>query len=105
MRDLKPKLGELERERSQLQQSYESVVAHLSKVMQAAASKDDNVINISVVQNPSPPRLVLEKMLRLASSALAGCIAAGVGLAFLLDLASRSGQGICPTDSTTLTRN
>lgn len=85
VRDWEPKIAELERERAQLQGSYDSVVARLAKVMAGGANKDDTVININVVQDPSPPRLDVERILKRAGATLVGCIATAVGLAFLLD--------------------
>jgi len=83
--ELEPKIAELERQRAHLRSSYDSIMARLAKVMGGANTKDDKVINISVVQNPSPPQLDLKKMLELVGGALLGCIGLGVSLAFLLD--------------------
>ena len=84
--DAEPKIAELERQRSELQHSYDSLVTKLAKVKEGTSTTDGNLINMSVVQNPSPPGPDLKKMLKLVGGVLAGCIGMGLGLAFLLDL-------------------
>ncbi len=84
--DAEPKIAELERQRTEYQRSYDSLVTRLAKVKEGSATSDGNVINMSVVQNPTPPGPDLKKMLKLIGGVLFGCIAMGFGLAFLLDM-------------------
>jgi polysaccharide biosynthesis transport protein len=84
--DAEPRIAELERQRGELQRSYDSLVSRLSKLKEGSGTSGGNLINMSVVQNPTPPGPDLKKMLKLIGGVLAGCIAMGIGLAFLMDL-------------------
>ena len=84
--EVEPKIAELDRHRVELQRNYDSLVDKLAKVKEGSGTSDGNVINMSVVQNPTPPKLDLKKMMKLVGAVLVGCIGMGLGLAFLLDL-------------------
>jgi uncharacterized protein involved in exopolysaccharide biosynthesis/Mrp family chromosome partitioning ATPase len=84
--DLEPRIIELERQRDELQRSYDSLVNRLAKAKAGSGTADGNVINMSVVENPTPPDLDTKKMRKLVGTVLVGCLMIGVGLAFLLDL-------------------
>ena len=81
-----PRIAELERTRNEWQKRYDAVVARLAQTTKTEATADGNVINMSVVQNPTPPGLDTKKMFKLVGGVLAGCIGLGLGLAFLIDL-------------------
>lgn len=84
--DKEPQIAELERLRNEQQKSYDLVVANLEQTRKGESMVAGNVINMSVVQNPTPPKLDYKKLLKMVGAVLAGCIGMGVGLAFLIDL-------------------
>jgi uncharacterized protein involved in exopolysaccharide biosynthesis/Mrp family chromosome partitioning ATPase len=84
--DKEPQIAELERQRNEQQKSYDLVVANLEQAQKGESMVAGNVINMSVVQTPTPPGLDYKKLLKLVGAVLAGCIGLGVGLAFLIDL-------------------
>jgi len=64
--------------------------------VQRSGEDSSNTVNMSVVQNPTPPGLDLKKFKKLAGMVLAGCIGMGLGLAFALELFPRpQHQAIC----------
>ena len=81
-----PQITELERLHTEQQKSYDLVVANLEQARKGEFMVAGNVINMSVVQDPTPPGLDTKKMMKLVGMVLAGCIGMGVGLAFLIDL-------------------
>ena len=85
--ELAPKILELQLQRDHLRTNYDAVVTQLAKATANASIKDDNIVKISIVQNPTPPLLRVYDTLKLAGSLLAGCIGFGIGLAFFLDRA------------------
>ena len=84
--DKEPQITELERLRSEQQKSYDLVVASLEETRKGESMVAGNVINMSVVQNPTAPKLDYKKLLKMLGAVLAGCIGLGVGLAFFIDL-------------------
>jgi polysaccharide biosynthesis transport protein len=83
--DLEPRISELERLRAEQQKSYDSVMKQLSQ-SERTESTVAGQINMSVVERPTPPGPDSKKMLKLIGGVLGGCIALGLGLAFLIDL-------------------
>ncbi len=84
--DKEPQITELERQHSEQQKSYDLIVANLEQALKGESTVAGNDINMSVVENPTPPGLDYKKLLKLVGAVLAGCIGLGVGLAFLIDL-------------------
>ena len=84
--DKEPQIAELERQHSEQQKSYDLIVANLEQAQKGESMVAGNEINMSVVENPTPPGLDYKKLLKLVGAVLAGCIGLGVGLAFLIDL-------------------
>jgi uncharacterized protein involved in exopolysaccharide biosynthesis/Mrp family chromosome partitioning ATPase len=84
--DKEPQIAELERQHSEQQKSYDLIVANLEQALKGESTVAGNVINMSVVQSPTPPNLDYKKLLKMVGAVLAGCIGLGVGLAFLIDL-------------------
>jgi len=81
-----PEIAELERQRSELQKSYDLIVANLEQIQKGGTMMAGNAINMTIVEKPTPPALDTKKMMKLIGAVLAGCIGMGVGLAFLIDL-------------------
>jgi uncharacterized protein involved in exopolysaccharide biosynthesis/Mrp family chromosome partitioning ATPase len=81
-----PQITELERLHAEQQKSYDLIVANLEQAQKGESMVAGNVINMSVVENPTPPGLDYKKLLKRAGAVLAGFIGLGVGLAFLIDL-------------------
>jgi uncharacterized protein involved in exopolysaccharide biosynthesis/Mrp family chromosome partitioning ATPase len=81
-----PEIAELERQRSELQKSYDLIVANLEQMKKGESMMAGNAINMTMVENPTPPRLDTKKTLKLIGAVLAGFIGVGIGLAFLIDL-------------------
>ena len=84
--DREPKIAELERRRAELQKNYDSVLTKLAQSEKGESTAAGNVINMSVVQNPTPPGLDTKKLLKMVGLALFGCIGMGLGLAFGIDM-------------------
>jgi uncharacterized protein involved in exopolysaccharide biosynthesis/Mrp family chromosome partitioning ATPase len=84
--DREPKIAQLERRRTELQKNYDSVLMSLAQTEKGESTAAGNVINMSVVQNPTPPELDTKKLMKLIGMVLLGCIGAGVGLAFAIDM-------------------
>jgi polysaccharide biosynthesis transport protein len=84
--DMEPQITELERLHTEQQKSYDLVVTSLDQSKKGESMVAGNVINMSVVENPTPPGLDTKKLKKLMGAVLAGCIGMGVGLAFLIDL-------------------
>ena len=81
-----PEIAEIERQRSELQKSYDLIVANLEQMKKGESMMAGNAINMNMVENPTPPVLDTKKMMKLIGAVLAGCIGMGIGLAFLIDL-------------------
>ncbi len=81
MMDLEPKIAELERLRTEQQKSYDSAVASLEQTQKGEAP-----VNISIIQNPTPPGQDFKKLLKLVGIVIFGCVGMGLGLAFVIDL-------------------
>ena len=83
--DLEPKLTELERQRKAAEDDYVFFRGSIEK-----AKLEDNgnggVINMQVLQNPTPPKLDTKKMFKLVGAAFGGCFGLGLGIAFLIDM-------------------
>ena len=84
--ELEPKLLALERSRGEQEKAYESVVASMEQIKKGGAMVAGNVINMSIVQNPTPPGLDYKKLMKFIGVIVAGCLGMGVGLAFLIDM-------------------
>jgi Mrp family chromosome partitioning ATPase len=81
-----PQIAELERLRNEQQKSYDLVVANLEQIHKGGSMVAGNAINMTFVEEPTPPKLDYKKLLKMVGAVLAGCIGLGVGLAFLIDL-------------------
>ncbi|MBE0540477.1 MAG: hypothetical protein IH623_03740 [Verrucomicrobia bacterium] len=84
--ELEPKITELERQRELQEANFKFYSGRLEQVRSGESSNEGKMINLSVIQSPSPPGLDSKKLLKLTGMALAGCIAVGLGLAFFIDL-------------------
>jgi polysaccharide biosynthesis transport protein len=84
--DVEPKMTELERQRIEAQKSYDAVMLSLEQTQKGESAVAGKVINMSIVQDPTLPGLDNKKMMKLIGAVFAGCVALGLGLAFLIDL-------------------
>jgi polysaccharide biosynthesis transport protein len=84
--DLEPELAALERLRGEQQKAYELLVAGAEQTAKGGSLAGGNVINMSVVEHPTPPGRYYKKLLKMVGAVFGGCIGLGVGLAFLFDL-------------------
>lgn len=83
--ELEPHLNELQRQRNLLETNYNSWSKIISEAMNTAGLGPGNMINMSVIQDPTPPWRDMKKLMKLLVGAFAGCAAGGLALAFLLD--------------------
>lgn len=83
---LEPQIAELERERKLQETNYKFYSGRLELMRSGESSGEGKMLNLSVIQSPSPPAPDNKKMLKLMGMALGGCIALGLGLAFIIDL-------------------
>src|SRR5262249_2079029 len=84
--DLEPKIAEVQRRRDEEQKTYEFALKRLERIQNNASTANGEANSISIVQSPTLPALDSKKTLKLAGAVFAGCLALGLGLAFLLDM-------------------
>jgi uncharacterized protein involved in exopolysaccharide biosynthesis/Mrp family chromosome partitioning ATPase len=84
--DLEPKIAEVQRRRDEEQKTYEFALKRLERIQNNASTANGEANSISIVQSPTLPALDRKKTLKYAGAVFAGCLALGLGLAFLLDL-------------------
>jgi polysaccharide biosynthesis transport protein len=82
--EIEPRIKELERQHDLQETNYQSIAG---LVRQALVSKDLGAgkVNMSIVQQPTPPLLDTKKLRKLVAGAFGACVACGLGLAFLID--------------------
>ena len=84
--EIEPKIVELLRLRNLQESNYKFYLNRLEQARMGEAADDGRMINMSVIQSPSPPELDMKKLRKLMAMALGGCLALGLGLAFFIDL-------------------
>jgi uncharacterized protein involved in exopolysaccharide biosynthesis/Mrp family chromosome partitioning ATPase len=77
-----PRLNELQRERNLLETNYNNWSKIIGEAMNTVSP---GAINMSVIQDATPPWRDTKKLMKLLAGAFGACAAAGLGLAFLLD--------------------
>jgi uncharacterized protein involved in exopolysaccharide biosynthesis/Mrp family chromosome partitioning ATPase len=77
-----PRLNELQRERNLLETNYNNWSKIIGEAMNTVSP---GAINMSVIQDATPPWRDMKKLMKLLVGAFGGCAVAGLGLAFLLD--------------------
>jgi succinoglycan biosynthesis transport protein ExoP len=82
--ELEPQLNDLQRQRSLLETNYNNWNRIINDSLNTAAF-GPNMINMSVIQEATPPWRDTKKVMKLLVGAFGGCAAAGFALAFLLD--------------------
>jgi uncharacterized protein involved in exopolysaccharide biosynthesis/Mrp family chromosome partitioning ATPase len=83
--DLEAKLHNLEREHSTLETNYNFIVQNL-ELEQASHAIGGNLNNITTVEKPTPPARDTKKLKKMLGGVFGACAAAGLGLAFLIDM-------------------
>jgi succinoglycan biosynthesis transport protein ExoP len=81
---MEPRLNDLQRQRNILETNYVTWSRIIGDAMNTAAF-GPNMINMSVIQEATPPWRDTKKMMKLLIGAFGACVAAGFALAFLLD--------------------
>lgn len=84
--ELEPQLADLQRQHNLQETNYQFYLGRIEQMRSGESSGDGKMINMSVIQSPSPPAPDVTKMMKLIGVALGGCIALGLGLAFGFDL-------------------
>lgn len=82
---IEPKLTELERRRDVAKGDYERVTTLVDKA-KSDANSTGGAVQMSMLQDPTPPKLNKAKFLKLVGIAFGGCVGLGLGLAFLMDM-------------------
>jgi uncharacterized protein involved in exopolysaccharide biosynthesis/Mrp family chromosome partitioning ATPase len=85
LREMGPRLQDLERKRDEDQREHDSIVSALSSMM-ADAHAAGPLINMSEVQSPTPPRKDFKKFYKLVAAVFGGCAGMGLVLAFGFDM-------------------
>src|ERR1051325_10053637 len=83
--ELEPRLNELYRLRNLQETNYNNWSKIINDSTLRRALGPGNMVNMSVVQHPTPPWQDMKKFMKLVVGAFGGCAACGFGLAFLLD--------------------
>ena len=86
---IEPKLTELERRRDVAKGDYERVTTLVDKA-KSDANSTGGAVQMSMLQDPTPPKLNKAKFLKLVGIAFGGCVGLGLGLAFLMDMIARA---------------
>lgn len=85
--DVAKEFSELENRRKIEQRNLDSIVARLENARMADSNNTSSAVTgIYLTQSPTPPGIDMKKQLKLVGGAFGGCIALGLGLAFLIDL-------------------
>jgi Mrp family chromosome partitioning ATPase len=84
--EIEPQLAALQRKNEEEQKDYLFYSSKLEKAQEGVSNGDGNMTDVRVVQTPTPPDLDTRKLKKLTGAALAGCVALGLGIAFLIDL-------------------
>jgi polysaccharide biosynthesis transport protein len=82
--ELEPELAALQRQHDDEQKDYLYFSSKLEKAQDDAGK--GNMTDVRVVQSPTPPEVDKKKMLKIVGAVFAGCVALGLGIAFLIDL-------------------
>ena len=82
--NLEAKLHNLEREHAVMETNYNFLVQKVD-LERASQAIGGNLNNITTVEKPTPPAQDTKKLKKLLTTVFGGCVAAGLGLAFLID--------------------
>jgi uncharacterized protein involved in exopolysaccharide biosynthesis/Mrp family chromosome partitioning ATPase len=83
--ELEPQLNDLQRQRSILETNYNNWNKIINDSLNTAGLGPGNMINMSVIQDATPPWRDTKKLMKLLIGAFGGCAVGGLALAFLLD--------------------
>jgi len=82
---IEPRLAQLARQKAELETNYSVTVAGLN-VDRASEVGPGKLLNITPIEQPTPPARDMKKLKKLLMGVFGGCVAAGLGLAFLIDM-------------------
>jgi polysaccharide biosynthesis transport protein len=83
--ELEPVIAALQRQRSLQETNYYRYSESLDRQKIAQELSGGKAINIGTIEQPTPPMLDNKKLMKLLGAAFGGCVAMGLGLAFLID--------------------
>lgn len=83
--EIEPKLNEVQRRRNLLETNYNNWSKIINEAMMTVGQDPRNMVNMSPVQQPTPPWRDMKKFMKLVVGAFGGCAAIGLAIAFLLD--------------------
>jgi uncharacterized protein involved in exopolysaccharide biosynthesis/Mrp family chromosome partitioning ATPase len=81
-----PRITELQRVWEEDKKSYDFMSSRLEETQGGKLQSASPMVNMSVVQNPTPPARDNKKLRKLMGAVFGACAALGVGLAFFIDL-------------------
>ena len=84
--ELEPRIAELQRQRNLQETNYQFYAGRVEQARSGESSREGKMVNMSVIQSPSPPFPNKKKMLKLMGMGFGACAGMGFGLAFLIDL-------------------
>ncbi len=82
---LEPTIAQLERQREVQSTNYMFVSSKLQEGIVNQLLGPGNMLNMSSVEEPTPPSLDMKKLKKLIGMVFGACVALGIGLAFLHD--------------------
>ncbi len=82
---LEPAIAELQRRRDSEEANYRYYLSTIEQARMGETLGPGKVTNMSVVESPTPPYLDKKKLMKPLFGLFAGCVACGLGLAFLID--------------------
>jgi polysaccharide biosynthesis transport protein len=84
--EMEPRLNEVSHRRDEAERNYNAVMRSIESRHIAQSSVAGKAINMSMVQEPTPPGLDLRKMMKLIGGVFCGFLALGFGIAFVKEL-------------------
>lgn len=83
---LEPRITELTRQRDEDEKSYQWFMKNIEQQQNGESLAAGKVTNMSMVQNPTPPKLDLKKYGKIMGMLFGACAGMGLALAFLVEL-------------------
>jgi polysaccharide biosynthesis transport protein len=84
--EYEPKINQVQRQRDLNETNYQFFVQSLRQAQMGESLAAGKVLNMNVLQEPTPPLVDYKKLLKLVGIAFGGCVGMGLGLAFALDM-------------------
>jgi succinoglycan biosynthesis transport protein ExoP len=84
--DFERQITELERRRDVEKKNYQSIQNNLDQARQDDSNHSSRVTGMYLTESPTPAGPDMKKLIKMAGMAFGGCVAIGIGLAFLIDM-------------------